>query len=196
MLYPIPYILFPKTGRVLVLRNVSTTDAGIYVCFASVPRPSTTTAISATTSPQSQQEKETHPVVDDEGDGTSKESQGETESQKDSQQEPQVEDAVEEEVEYRAQQRTRLTVRTVPGPVSQLYFKASTILGFLIWRFNKTQSGGYPVRSFTAEYRNVSYKTPPANASFEHAWSRMDPINIAFNVVSISRFSIVLGITL
>nr|XP_016937261.1 uncharacterized protein LOC108015359 isoform X2 [Drosophila suzukii] len=171
-----------QTGRVLVLRNVSTTDAGIYVCFASVPRPSTTTAISATTSPQSQQEKETHPVVDDEGDGTSKESQGETESQKDSQQEPQVEDAVEEEVEYQAQQRTRLTVRTVPGPVSQLYFKASTILGFLIWRFNKTQSGGYPVRSFTAEYRNVSYKTPPVNASFEHAWSRMDPINIAFNV--------------
>ncbi|XP_037726377.1 uncharacterized protein LOC119557622 isoform X3 [Drosophila subpulchrella] len=171
-----------QTGRVLVLRNVSTTDAGIYVCFASVPRPSTTTAISATTSPQSQQEQETHPVVDDEGNGTSKESQGETESQKDSQQEPQVVEAVEEEVEYQAQQRTKLTVRTVPGPVSQLYFKASTILGFLIWRFNKTQSGGYPVRSFTAEYRNVSYKTPPANASFEHAWSRMDPINIAFNV--------------
>jgi len=92
---------------------------------------------------------------------------------------------MEEEVEYLAHQRTKLIVRTVPGPVSQLYFKASTILGFLIWRFNKTQSGGYPVRSFTAEYRNVSYKTPPANASFEHAWSRMDPINIAFNVVSI-----------
>ncbi|KAH8342288.1 hypothetical protein KR084_004171, partial [Drosophila pseudotakahashii] len=175
-----------QTGRVLVLRNVSTTDAGIYVCFASVPRPSTTTsattvakatttskpATSATTSPQNQQEKEKQPVEDKDKD------EDEDGIDKDSQLEPQVE----EELEYQAQQRTRLIVRTVPGPVSQLYFKASTILGFLIWRFNKTQSGGYPVRSFTAEYRNVSYKTPPANSSFEHAWSRMDPINIAFNV--------------
>ncbi|EDW45675.1 uncharacterized protein LOC6617511 isoform X7 [Drosophila sechellia] len=161
-----------QTGRVLVLRNVSTTDAGIYVCFASVPRPSTT-ATSATTSPQNQQEKETRPLEDEDG------GQGESVSPKDDQPK---EAEMEEEVEYLAHQRTKLIVRTVPGPVSQLYFKASTILGFLIWRFNKTQSGGYPVRSFTAEYRNVSYKTPPANASFEHAWSRMDPINIAFNV--------------
>ncbi|XP_017114388.1 uncharacterized protein LOC121466735 isoform X3 [Drosophila elegans] len=165
-----------QSGRVLVLRNVSTTDAGIYVCFASLPRPSTTaTAASATTSPQNQQEntvKASQPVEVENG------------SSKDSQQETQVEQKEQEEleVEYQAKQRTKLVVRTVPGPVSQLYFKASTILGFLIWRFNKTQSGGYPVRSFTAEYRNVSYKTPPANASFEHAWSRMDPINIAFNV--------------
>ncbi|XP_043659872.1 uncharacterized protein LOC122624411 isoform X2 [Drosophila teissieri] len=158
-----------QTGRVLVLRNVSTTDAGIYVCFASVPRPTTTAtaATSATTSPQNQEEKERRPLEDEDG------GQGET------QQEAEMEEV---EVEYLAHQRTKLIVRTVPGPVSQLYFKASTILGFLIWRFNKTQSGGYPVRSFTAEYRNVSYKTPPANASFEHAWSRMDPINIAFNV--------------
>lgn len=96
------------------------------------------------------------------------------------------EDAVEEEEEekYQAFQRIKLTVRTTPGPVTQLYFKASTILGFLIWRFNKTQSGGFPVRSFTAEYRNISYRTPPANASYEHEWIRMDPINIAPNVVS------------
>ncbi|XP_017073766.1 uncharacterized protein LOC108109682 [Drosophila eugracilis] len=171
-----------QTGRVLVLRNVTTLDAGIYVCFASLPRPSATTTTtsattsnletSATTSPQSQQEKETQPVEDEDG------SVRVSEVPKDSQQEAEVE----EEVAYQAHQRTELIVRTVPGPVSQLYFKASTILGFLIWRFNKTQSGGYPLRSFTAEYRNVSYKTPPANASFEHAWSRMDPINIAFNV--------------
>ncbi|XP_016988585.1 uncharacterized protein LOC108051118 isoform X3 [Drosophila rhopaloa] len=164
-----------QTGRILVLRNVSTADAGIYVCFASLPRPSPTatttsnSATSVTTSLQNQQDKETQPAEDEDG---------ARDSAKDSQQEREVE----EEVEYDAHQRTRLIVRTVPGPVSQLYFKASTILGFLIWRFNKTQSGGYPVRSFTAEYRNVSYKTPPANASFEHAWSRMDPINIAFNV--------------
>ncbi|XP_058985357.1 probable serine/threonine-protein kinase vps15 isoform X2 [Musca domestica] len=84
--------------------------------------------------------------------------------------------------EFQAFQKINLTVRTPPGPVSQLYFKASTILGFLVWRFNKTNSGGYPVRSFTAEFRNVSYDTPPYNSSFEHQWSRMDPINIAPNV--------------
>ncbi|XP_017055406.1 contactin-2 isoform X3 [Drosophila ficusphila] len=180
-----------QTGRVLVLRNVSTSDAGIYVCFASVPRPSTTTtttttrattttsattsnlATSATTSSPNQQQQESEKQDEDDVEVR--------ESPRDSQQESETEEE-EVEVEYQAQQRTRLIVRTVPGPVSQLYFKASTILGFLIWRFNKTQSGGYPVRSFTAEYRNVSYKTPPANASFEHAWSRMDPINIAFNV--------------
>ncbi|KAH8303192.1 hypothetical protein KR059_003109, partial [Drosophila kikkawai] len=166
-----------QTGRVLVLRNVSPSDGGIYVCFASLPRISSTAAAtpttaiaaasnpatSATTSPQQAQDR----PAEDEGTG---------ESPKDSEQ------AEQEEVEYLAYQRTKLTVRTVPGPVTQLYFKASTILGFLIWRFNKTQSGGYPVRSFTAEFRNVSYSTPPANASFEHAWSRMDPINIAPNV--------------
>lgn len=91
------------------------------------------------------------------------------------------------EQEFRAFQKVNLTVRTPPGPVTQLYFKASTILGFLVWRFNKSDSGGYPVRSFTAEYRNVSYKEPPFNNSFEHQWSRMDPINIAPNVVSISK---------
>ncbi|KAH8419735.1 hypothetical protein KR009_001985, partial [Drosophila setifemur] len=163
-----------KTGRVLVLRNVSTSDAGIYVCFASLPRttttpaapPPATEATSATTSPQDQREP------DDDDD------EGESPIPKQKSQQPEEL----EELEYQAFQRTRLTVRTVPGPVTQLYFKASTILGFLIWRFNKTQSGGYPVRSFTAEFRNVSYSTPPANASFEHAWSRMDPINIAFNV--------------
>ncbi|XP_046803018.1 myosin heavy chain kinase D-like [Lucilia cuprina] len=87
-----------------------------------------------------------------------------------------------EEQEFQAFQKINLTVRTPPGPVTKLYFKASTILGFLIWRFNKTNSGGYPVRSFTAEFRNVSYVSPPFNSSFEHKWSRMDPINIAPNV--------------
>lgn len=114
--------------------------------------------------------------------------QQEQELEKEQEQERELEPTqpveVEEEQEYRAYQRSKLTVRTTPGPVTQLYFKASTILGFLIWRFNKTQSGGYPVRSFTAEYRNISYRQPPYNASFEHAWSRMDPINIAPNVVS------------
>ncbi|XP_061388623.1 contactin-1a [Musca vetustissima] len=102
---------------------------------------------------------------------------GEHEKQKDD-----VDDDEDAVQEFQAFQKINLTVRTPPGPVSQLYFKASTILGFLVWRFNKTNSGGYPVRSFTAEFRNVSYDTPPYNSSFEHQWSRMDPINIAPNV--------------
>ncbi|XP_067642147.1 contactin-2 isoform X2 [Eurosta solidaginis] len=84
--------------------------------------------------------------------------------------------------EYQAAEKVNLTVRTPPGPVTQLYFKASTILGFLIWRFNKANSGGYPIRSFTAEFRNISYSKTPYNKSFEHEWSRMDPVNIAPNV--------------
>ncbi|XP_055384900.1 uncharacterized protein LOC129614352 [Condylostylus longicornis] len=73
-----------------------------------------------------------------------------------------------------------LTVRTTPGPVSQLYFKASTILGFLIWRFNKSNSGGYPLRSFTAEYRYIPDNVTADIDSIE--WIKLDPINIAPNV--------------
>ncbi|XP_060664602.1 contactin-2 isoform X2 [Drosophila nasuta] len=220
-----------QTGRVLVLRNVSTSDSGIYVCFATLPvttRQTTTTttatttsttvttaiaatsrtittatpttatkttttqaatipATAATTSPQQQQQQENEDkqeehkqnvkIADDDEKGHDNEQVKQVE-----QVEKEKEEEEEEELEYQAFQRIRLTVRTTPGPVTQLYFKASTILGFLIWRFNKTQSGGYPVRSFTAEYRNVSYRVPPANVSYEHEWSRMDPINIAPNV--------------
>ncbi|KAH8317064.1 hypothetical protein KR074_005292, partial [Drosophila pseudoananassae] len=158
-----------QTGRVLVLRNVSIADSGIYVCFASLPRLSTTPVTRASVTPATSATTSSAAKKED-GHG---DRDGSKESPKDLEQ---------EEMEYQAFQRTRLTVRTVPGPVTQLYFKASTILGFLIWRFNKTQSGGYPVRSFTAEFRNVSYSSPPANSTFEHAWSRMDPINIAPNV--------------
>ncbi|XP_062137914.1 contactin-2 isoform X1 [Drosophila sulfurigaster albostrigata] len=212
-----------QTGRVLVLRNVSTSDSGIYVCFATLPvttRRTTTTATTtsatvttaiaatsrtittatatatttttqaatipataATTSPQQQQQQQENEEKQEEHKQNVKIADDD-EKGHDNEQVKQVEqvEEEEEELEYQAFQRIRLTVRTTPGPVTQLYFKASTILGFLIWRFNKTQSGGYPVRSFTAEYRNVSYRVPPANVSYEHEWSRMDPINIAPNV--------------
>lgn len=187
-----------------MLRNVSTSDSGIYVCFATLPVPTATTrtgtatatiaatttaatAAAATTSTlteeerqqQRKQEQAQRKVEEAQGEGNK---MPEEPKQLDKEQEEE-----EEEQKYQAFQRIKLTVRTTPGPVTQLYFKASTILGFLIWRFNKTQSGGYPVRSFTAEYRNISYRTPPANASYEHEWSRMDPINIAPNVVSMMR---------
>lgn len=177
----------------LVLRNVSTSDSGIYVCFAKQPVPTAarttvtaattrTTAAATTTSTLTEEEnqqrkqeeaqKKVEEVLKGEKVPVEKEA-GEEDAEEE-----------EEEEKYQAFQRIKLTVRTTPGPVTQLYFKASTILGFLIWRFNKTQSGGFPVRSFTAEYRNISYRTPPANASYEHEWIRMDPINIAPNVVS------------
>ncbi|XP_032589013.1 brother of CDO isoform X2 [Drosophila mojavensis] len=173
-----------QTGRILVLRNVSTSDSGIYVCFATVPLTTTTSTTTTTTAKPTTARELTMPATAAEA--TTSAPQQEQELEKEQEQERELEPTqpveVEEEQEYRAYQRSKLTVRTTPGPVTQLYFKASTILGFLIWRFNKTQSGGYPVRSFTAEYRNISYRQPPYNASFEHAWSRMDPINIAPNV--------------
>ncbi|XP_037920852.1 uncharacterized protein LOC119657813 isoform X2 [Hermetia illucens] len=127
-----------QTGHSLSLRNVSETDAGIYICLklhkifnASNPNE---TIISSTTE--------------------------------------------EAESEYYKSRKVLLIVRTPPGPVNLLWFKASTILGYLIWRFNATtNSGGYPVRSFTAEYRNVS---PIENQTYP--WSRLDPINISPNI--------------
>lgn len=178
----------------LVLRNVSTSDSGIYVCFATLPVPTATTrttaTIAATTTTTTAATTST--LTEEERQQQRKQEQAQRkveEGDKMPEEQKQVEEKEEEaeEQKYQAFQRIKLTVRTTPGPVTQLYFKASTILGFLIWRFNKTQSGGYPVRSFTAEYRNISYRTPPANASYEHEWVRMDPINIAPNVVSMKR---------
>lgn len=187
----------------LVLRNVSTSDSGIYVCFATLPVPTATTrtgtaiataTIAATTTAATAAAATTSTLTEEERQQQRKQEQAQRkveeaqgEGNKMPEKPKQLEEEQEEEQKYQAFQRIKLTVRTTPGPVTQLYFKASTILGFLIWRFNKTQSGGYPVRSFTAEYRNISYRTPPANASYEHEWSRMDPINIAPNVVSMMR---------
>lgn len=187
----------------LVLRNVSTSDSGIYVCFATLPVPTATTrtgtataTIAATTTAATAAAATTSTLTEEERQQQRKqeqaqrkveEAQGEGNKMPEEPKQLDKEQEEEEEQKYQAFQRIKLTVRTTPGPVTQLYFKASTILGFLIWRFNKTQSGGYPVRSFTAEYRNISYRTPPANASYEHEWSRMDPINIAPNVVSMMR---------
>lgn len=185
-----------------MLRNVSTSDSGIYVCFATLPVPTATTrtgtaiataTIAATTTAATAAAATTSTLTEEERQQQRKqeqaqrkveEAQGEGNKMPEEPKQLDKEQEEEEEQKYQAFQRIKLTVRTTPGPVTQLYFKASTILGFLIWRFNKTQSGGYPVRSFTAEYRNISYRTPPANASYEHEWSRMDPINIAPNVVS------------
>lgn len=187
----------------LVLRNVSTSDSGIYVCFATLPVPTATTrtgtatiaATTTTAATTAAAAATTSTLTEEEKQQQRKQEQAQRkveETQDEGGKMPEEQKQVEEEQKYQAFQRIKLTVRTTPGPVTQLYFKASTILGFLIWRFNKTQSGGYPVRSFTAEYRNISYRTPPANASYEHEWVRMDPINIAPNVVSGGSSSLIL----
>lgn len=76
--------------------------------------------------------------------------------------------------------KVKLDVRTVPGPVSLVSVRPSTILGILMWDFQVINSGGYPLKSFTAEYRKCS---SDVNRT-QNPWDRLDPINIAPNVVS------------
>lgn len=169
-----------QTSKYLVLTNVSTSDQGLYVCFGAISN--------------SNDNDTTERVTANVPETTSNQSLGEVADFQPSDAPQRIETMVKSEEslllaateeEYKALQKIKLVVRTTPGPVSQLYFKPSTILGFLVWRFNRTaSSGGYPVRSFTAEYRNVSYPVTPYNSSFEHEWIRMDPINIAPNVVN------------
>lgn len=72
-----------------------------------------------------------------------------------------------------------LKVRSVPGPVSKLGVRLSTILGVLIWEFPSNHSGGYPLKSFTAEYRKYS----DIEESNTQQWQLLDPQNIPANVV-------------
>lgn len=74
--------------------------------------------------------------------------------------------------------KIKVVIRTVPGPVSRLSLRISTILGVLMWDFKKNMSGGYPLKSFTAEFRRTAQNDEPAQE-----WERLDPINIAPNVV-------------
>lgn len=73
--------------------------------------------------------------------------------------------------------KVKVVIRTVPGPVSRLSFRISTILGVLMWEF-KNMSGGYPLKSFTAEFRRTAKNNEPSRK-----WERLDPTNIAPNVV-------------
>lgn len=73
-----------------------------------------------------------------------------------------------------------LKVRSVPGPVTSLGIRISTILGVMMWEFPKNHSNGYPIISFTAEVRKYMDESCE-NASL---WERLDPNNIPANVVS------------
>lgn len=76
-----------------------------------------------------------------------------------------------------------LKVRSVPGPVSRLSIRISTILGVLMWDFKKNETGGYPLKSFTAEFRKYVVADIQRNIT-EHEWELLDPNNIPANVVS------------
>lgn len=162
-----------QTSRILLLTNVSESDRGIYICLASIPKQSDDIdeddSNGTYITPSSSNISISSILIFSSTTTPSFESTETTES------------LAHIEEEFHAYLRANLSVRTTPGPVSQLYFKASTILGFLIWRFNKSNSGGYPIRSFTSEFRNVSYKDEESRKK-GHEWSRMDPINIAPNV--------------
>lgn len=74
-----------------------------------------------------------------------------------------------------------LKVRTVPGPVTKLGVRLSTILGVLMWEYSSNNSGGYPVKSFTAEFRK--YVEADLFNGTELPWIELDPTNIPGNVV-------------
>lgn len=75
--------------------------------------------------------------------------------------------------------KVRLFIRTVPCAVNRITMRISTILGVLIWDYNRTSTSGYgyPLKSFTAEYRVYSPENSTANE-----WERLDPINISPNI--------------
>lgn len=75
----------------------------------------------------------------------------------------------------------RLIIRTIPGPVSKLEARITTIVGVLMWKFNNNQSGGYPVKRFTADFRKMPNEDLGLNGT---AWIRLDPSHITPNAVS------------
>lgn len=75
--------------------------------------------------------------------------------------------------------KVRIYIRTVPCAVSRLTVRISTILGVLIWEYNRNMSSlSYPLKSFTAEYREHIRGNGTAKP-----WERLDPINISPNIV-------------
>lgn len=91
-------------------------------------------------------------------------------------------ETVENEREFAEALTIILKIRTVPGPVSHLHVRISTILCVLMWEFPKNNTSGYPLKSFTAEFRKFVDTT---GNDTEYAWKRLDPRNIPSNVVSL-----------
>jgi hypothetical protein len=77
--------------------------------------------------------------------------------------------------------KSNVIVRTTPGPVSKFTVRTTTIIGVIVWEVfpNRTATGGYPIRDFTAEMRRM-----PVNESDNPMWERLDPHHISPNAVS------------
>jgi hypothetical protein len=77
--------------------------------------------------------------------------------------------------------KSNVIVRTTPGPVSKFTVRTTTIIGVIVWEVfpNRTATGGYPIRDFTAEMRRM-----PENESDNPMWERLDPHHISPNAVS------------
>lgn len=89
------------------------------------------------------------------------------------------------ETEFTKELMLTLKVRSRPGPVANLTVRISTILGVLKWDFEKNNTGGYPLKSFTAQFRKyVNTDTTNCTNSTEMEWDRLDPRNIPSNVVN------------
>lgn len=157
-----------QTGNLLVINNVTESDGGVYVCLTNAPY--------------------VNIYNHDNFNSSDSDSVDYFNKSSDSYKDDFVYKYVFENDmvdSFREHQRIYLIIRTPPGPVSQLYFKASTILGFLIWRFNRSENGGYAIKSFTAEYRPIfPHSDDSSENDTEVEWIGLDPTNIAPNVVS------------
>lgn len=93
-------------------------------------------------------------------------------------------DSVDLDNDYSKELVVQLKIRSPPGPVANLTVRISTILGVLKWDFEQNNTGGYPLKSFTAQFRK--YVAPDevncTNAT-DLEWDRLDPRNIPSNVV-------------
>lgn len=92
-------------------------------------------------------------------------------------------DEISNEIDFYEALTIVLKVRSTPGPLTRLGIRLSTILGVLMWEFSSNNSGGYPIKSFTAEFRELRIDLEQSNVT-EVFWHRLDPENIPANVVS------------
>lgn len=92
-------------------------------------------------------------------------------------------DEISNEIDFYEALTIILKVRSTPGPLTRLVVRLSTILGVLMWEFSSNNSGGYPIKSFTAEFHELRIDLEQSNVT-EVFWHRLDPQNIPANVVS------------
>lgn len=71
-------------------------------------------------------------------------------------------------------------VRTPPLAVSNFFVRASTIIAVLVWEVFPNRTGGYAIRDFTSEMRQLRM----SDEEPEERWETIDPRHISPNAVS------------